>query len=185
MHLEMPEDSPVSSPIFSAEGSFLGEDTERGAVILEWAIVALGMILGLITLFDTGNGLYTYMMMAHVAAEGARTGGKVPALEEPGAFTDEDIGATAAEISDCESGSPSTLACGHFLIASRMRLMTTTLPVGVDPTTISFRTQLFPAGGGAGAENGTVKVEVSVFFDGILFDLPIRASRQAPYLFRS
>ncbi len=161
------------------------EADEAGAVLLEWAIVAVGMLIGLLVVFDTGNALYTYMMMAHVASEGARTGGKVPELEEPGVFTDVDLSATAAQIGECEKGEPSALACGHFLMASRMRLMTTTLPIGVDPATVSFSSQLFPAGGAAGAENGTVRVEVSVPFDGVIVDLPIRASRQAPYLFRS
>jgi len=165
----------------------VSDSDERGAVLLEWAIVVAGLLLGLMILFDTGNGLYTYMMVSHIAAEGARSGGKVPALEEPGEYVDEDIGASVTDIKTCESGSgvPASLACGHYLISSRLRLMATTLPLGVDPTLVSISSELLPASGTAGVENGTVVVQVSVDFDGLLINLPIRASRQGPYLFRS
>ena len=86
-------------------------DGERGAVLVEWAIVAAGLFLGFIISFDIAQAVNSYMLLTQAAYEGARFASRIPGME-PGTHTD--VNPSQDEINDCVNRNTTTVACNHY-----------------------------------------------------------------------
>ena len=160
--------------------------SERGAVLVEWAIVTFGCFIGFFVVLDLGAFLTNYMSLTQIAREATRTLTAVPELKQ-GTFTD--ITATEEDRDNCEVMGDADFPCGHWLAHERVRLLASVLfPVGrlVSTDQVSVTSEFIPTGASGGEEDDSVRVQISTRFSGVLLKrIPVRVSYRGPYLYEA
>jgi hypothetical protein len=152
-----------------------------GAVMIEWALVVTGCVIGFFIFLDTVAMITDYMVLNSIIREGARTLGAQAALE---ASSYTDLIPTADELAACEKVQTTAYPCGHGLVHSRIRYVISNLSWHIDPASVSITTTYHPAGAGASADEDSVVVEIRARFSGyMLSNFPLVLSRQGPYLY--
>ena len=162
--------------------SAVAECDQKGAVLLEWAIVAFGLIMGFLIFFDTGSALNTYMTLANAVSEGALMAARVPELE---AGSNTDLSPTPTEKQKCETLQATTFPCGQNLIQQRVGLLIDQLVTNLDPTSVHITTRYVAPNTFGNEQDSTVTVTVTGNYRGIILRaFPITTSKQSLYLFR-
>ena len=156
-------------------------DDERGAVMLEFAIVAFGLFIGTLIFVDTARLIHEYLVLSQVTAEGVKLLSRTPALDE-GEFDDQDQ--DAAIVAAC--GSPLSAAanpCGHLDAHEDIRFLLEEVPTQIETAASSIR---------SGYENApvtgpgqTVYMRITTVVDGFFLpNMPLSVSHEGPYLIR-
>ncbi|MFN8388806.1 MAG: hypothetical protein U0136_00785 [Bdellovibrionota bacterium] len=157
--------------------------SEAGAVLVEWALVAGGLLLGVLVFRDTVVALNDYMVLSQLAHEGTRIASRVPALET-GNFTNLDASASQQDKDDCTFAFSTAFQCGHYYVQSRLRSVLPLAGLSVDPAGVSLTTEYLPNTAVEGATDDTVSVTVTAPFRGFLLPtINIRSTSQGAYLF--
>ena len=172
-----------------------GERQEQGAALVEFAIVAAGMLFGFLMFIDICYAACNYFTLSGIAAEALRAGGRVPELESKPPtylpYTDTIISLkpatssrpTAAEQAACDSGTPTTFWCGQNVMHQRIKTMLDNVELQVVPSSIIYSTNYIPKTA-VSPDADTVSVSIEARYRGfILINWPIRVSAQGPYLF--
>lgn len=179
---------------------------ERGAVLLEWAIVAFGLFVGFITFYDLATMLGCYLALSQVAYEGAKLGACYPNLEQsnssypsfstsPKGYQNTNNVVTAVDSATCLNGGvpASHFPCGHNYVQDRIRygfdIVRATSYWNRYVTGMRLTTRFVAPGeitnssGGDPTENNTVIVTFTAVYNGLFFrQFPITATVQTPYL---
>ncbi len=169
--------------------SFFVETGERGVAMLEFAIVSLGIIFGLLLTFDVGLAISQYMLLSQAGYEGLQLASVLPDLEDTTISGPEvNISATAAEIVACVDKLPSTIACQHFLVQQRIRSALQQInafdSIGIKVGIPDITTEYTPSTAGTGVEDDTVSVQLEVDYNGFFLPaLPLVIDIQAAYLY--
>jgi len=172
-----------------------GEHQEKGAALVEFAIVAAGMLFGFLLFIDICYAACNYFTLSGIAAEALRAGGRVPELESHASpyppYTDTIISLhpatsshpTASEQAACDAVATTTFWCGQNVMHQRIKTMLDNVELQVVPNTITYSTNYIPKTA-ASPEADTVSVSIEARYRGfILINWPIRVSAQGPYLF--
>ena len=168
-------------------------NSEAGVALLEFAIVAAGLLFGFLLFIDVCFAICNYFTLSGIAAEAVRTGARVPELEaSPPSYGDIITGLrpvtsnfpTSADQAACDNLTATTYACGHNTIHSRIKTMLDLVELQVTPTSINYTTELIPLSSG-GIDADTVIVRIAARYPGIiLVNWPVRVQAQGPYLFQ-
>jgi hypothetical protein len=158
--------------------------SEKGAVLVEWAIVVVGLTLGTVMMVDIARALSHYMSLTMVAREAARSAAGVPEFEV-GSFTD--LAPTAAEKAACENASAVAFPCAHDFVQDRTRFLIQQLDMSnVDPASISVTTEFIPLAALGNEQDDTIILTIEGEYQGFIFfaGLRLSAQHQGPYLFQ-
>lgn len=155
-------------------------------MLLEWAFVVIGLMIGFLMFVDLGNMFNCYLVVTQVAYEGAKNAASYPSLEARSATN---LVPTTTEESECLTGgnAASGFPCGHFFIQQRIRYawdiarQNTYWSSLISSTVLTTR---YVGVGETGTEiDNTVQVTFSVNFAGFVFrGLPVTSSISGPYL---
>lgn len=157
--------------------------SESGVVLLEWALVAGGLILGFLLFRDTVAALNDYMVLTQLAHEGTRIISRIPELET-GQYTDSDLTVTDAERQECELALSTSAPCGHVTVQTRLRAIVPFAGLSGPAGDVHFTTRYNPSTAAAAATDDTVATGLSTTFRGFIIPvLTIRATSQSAYLF--
>lgn len=157
--------------------NFPASRSQRGAALLEFAVVVPLLIVFFVGVVDLGRALITYMKLAQVAGEGIRmAGGR--AMLEAGQFNNlfESGACSASSSEDPRQGCP-----GQFNLQARMHNMISLY--SLDLSAVEIHSVYDNT---TNADNPTVLVRISANYNGILplfRELPIRAQKSGSYLF--
>ncbi len=196
--LEKPHDEP--SAYFRPRQSRIhlqqaGESS--GVVILEFALVAVGIILGCFLAFDVSRALICYLGLSQIVREGVRSASSVPGLEETAESTPyENLQASPLEDAACrEVGTKAGFPCGHWLIQSRLKYLLSLeashslSPLLLPAAETSIKSWYIPdlnTGVNSTAElrDDTVRVSIETVYNGFVFKhIPMTVRREGPYLY--
>ena len=147
---------------------FRRKSLQRGAALVEFALVVPLLVLMIVGVVDLGGALNSYMVLAQIAGEGVRSAGERAGLER---------GSNFVNLVDGEfyPGQYSV----QFKVNSMLRLQDLPLS-GLTVRSAYYRN------GGAGNPERTVAVSISGTYNGILpvfRNFPINIEKQGPYLF--
>ncbi len=171
------------------------DEGDCGAALVEFAIVAAGMLLGLLLFVDICYAVCNYFSLSGIAAEAVRSGGRVPELESVSAAYSDTIVSlhpavsanqpSAADQENCDALRPSVTFtwCGHNVIHQRIKTMLDHTELQVAPTSIQYSSSFVPRTSGTG-DYDSVFVTIAARYRGfLLVNWPIRVQAQGPYLF--
>ena len=165
---------------------------EKGAALVEFAIVAAGMLFGFLIFIDICYAVCNYFTLAGIAEEAVRTAARVPELEsvQP-SYTDTIISlhpakSTYPSVADqtaCDNLTTTGFWCGQNIIHNRIKTMLDNVELQVGTNSITYSTSYVPKTT-AGSDSDTVFVSIEARYRGfILVNWPIRVQAQGPYLF--
>ncbi len=166
------------------------QSSEKGAALVEFAIIAAGILFGFLIFFDTGMAICNYFALSGIASEGIKYGGRIPELETLTASNHQPslLDPPHSDQDACDRGIPRpnpAYPCGHYFLHRRLVRAASLVELSLANDTIDIVSERKPgvAGGGFGAERDTVSLRLSGTFQGLLLRLPLRTEAQGPYLF--
>ena len=151
---------------------------ERGSVMLEFALIVGGLVLGTVLFVDSAGALVEYLRITMAVNEGTKIASRTPGLEE-GEFLDIDT--DSAVTSACAVSNTAGSPCGQLDVQQRVRflVLNTTTQLDLADTTIRSTLTRDPSI----TPTNVVRVQINSHYRGyLLTSVPLGVVREGPYL---